>query len=179
MGANEKVEAAPHGMGDTEAAEKARPFYPENYWNPEQAAQLSDDELRQAGEAAIYRNVWSPLAKATLSEVFNRWLAGVSTNPTEDTDPAQSYFDRAEKMFPSLKAHIEVLRSAALASNPRTAEDTREADQPKLTREQLMDALRMLPRGMSIRLTEEALALLDSSAVSPVTETEPKEGDRG
>lgn len=47
--------------------------YPEGFESPEQVVELSDEELKQAGMAALQRNVWSGLAKATFAETWRRW----------------------------------------------------------------------------------------------------------
>lgn len=52
--------------------------YPESFDAPEQVVHLSDSDLKQAGMAALQRNVLSPLAKATFAETWRRWSAMVT-----------------------------------------------------------------------------------------------------
>lgn len=58
--------------------------YPEGYDSPAQVQALSDADLIQAADAAIARNVWSPLAKAALGEVRRRFGATRAEQPKVD-----------------------------------------------------------------------------------------------
>lgn len=58
---------------------------------------LSDDDLKLASASAFQRNVWSPLAKAVLLEVWRRWttmvlLSQIDGPPPPTLLPRQSAF---------------------------------------------------------------------------------------
>ena len=54
---------------------------------------LSDADLKLAAQAAFQRNVWSPLAKATLLEVWRRWSFMVTIRDAQ-SDPALPPYPR-------------------------------------------------------------------------------------
>lgn len=67
--------------------------WPDGYDHPDQARDLSDADLKLAAQAAFQRNVWSPIAKATLLEVWRRWSFMVTIRDAQ-SDPALPPYPR-------------------------------------------------------------------------------------